>query len=103
MLFRSFVDDTNLWLTGTYPFTPTSTLVSTMQRVAQVWERLLFASSGALALQKCFYYLVCWKWTPHGFPFLTSVTDSPTTPLQMTSGRSTLGMVVEDVDLPEVI
>ena len=47
---ETFVDDTNLWLTGTYPFTPPSTLVSTMQRVAQVWECLLSASSGALAL-----------------------------------------------------
>jgi hypothetical protein len=77
---EAFVDGTNMWLTGTYPSTPTSTLVSTMQRVAQVWERLLFASGGALALQKCFYCLACWKWIPHGFPFLTSVTDNPTNP-----------------------
>ena len=31
---EAFVDDTDLWLTGTYPFTPPSTLVTTMQRVA---------------------------------------------------------------------
>jgi hypothetical protein len=91
---EAFVDDTNLWLTGT----PTSTLVSTMQRVAQVWERLLFASSGALALQKYFYYLVYWKWTPLGFPFLNCVTDSPAIPLQMTSGRSTSSTTIHRVE-----
>ena len=79
-------------------FTPPSTLVSTMQRVAQTWERLLFASGGALALQKCFYYLVHWKWTPHGFPFLSSVTDIPTTLLQMTSGRSTSTTTIPRVE-----
>jgi hypothetical protein len=83
---EAFVDDTSLWLTGTNPFTPTSTLVSTMQEMAKVWEHLLFASNGALALQKCFYYLVSWKWTFHSFPFLSCITDSPTTLLQMTSG-----------------
>ena len=60
-----------------------------MQRIVQVWERLLFASGGALALQKCFYYLVQWRWTPHGFPVMSQTTDNPTTVLQMTSRRST--------------
>ena len=69
-----------------------------MQRVAQVWERLLFASGGALALQKCFYYLVHWKLTPHGFPFLNCVTDTPTTLLQMTSGRSTSSTTIPRVE-----
>ena len=58
-------------------------------KVGQVWERLLFASRGALALQKCFYHLVQWKWTPHGFPILSSTTDTTNTPIQMTAGRST--------------
>ena len=77
---EAFVDDTGLWLTGTYPFTPPSTLVSTMQRVAQVWERLLFASGGALALQKCFYYLVHWKWTPPRVPVPNQCHRQPNKP-----------------------
>ena len=34
---------------------------------------------------------------PHGFLFLTSVTNSPTTPLQMTSGRSTSSTTIPRV------
>ena len=77
---EAFVDDTDLWLTGSYPFTPLSTLVTTMQRVAQVWECLLFASGSALAQQKCFYYLVHWKWTPHGFPISKLCHRQPNNP-----------------------
>ena len=60
-----------------------------MQEVAQGWERLLYTSGGALALKKCFYYLVQWKWTPHGFTLLSSTADNTITPIQMTAGRST--------------
>ena len=86
---EAYIEDTDLWLTGISPSIPSMTLTSSMQRKAQVWERLLFASGGALALQKCFYYLVQWQWTPHGFPIMSRTTNSPPTVLQMTSGRST--------------
>ena len=55
---EAYVDETDWWLTGISPSTPSMTLTSSMQRIAQLWEHLLFASGGALALQKCFYYLV---------------------------------------------
>jgi len=33
-----------------------------LQHNAQIWERLLYSSGGALNLKKCFWYLVFWKW-----------------------------------------
>ena len=60
--------------------------------------RLLLASGGALALQKCFYYLVQWQWTPQGFPVMSLTTNSPTTVLQMTSGRSTSPTLIPRVE-----
>ena len=60
-----------------------------MQKVAQLWERLLFASGGALAIQKCFYYLVDWCWDHNGFPVLSSIITSSDPQLVMISGRST--------------
>ena len=58
---KAYIEDTDWWLTGISPSTSITTLTSSMQRVTQVWEHLLFASVGALALQKCFYYLVQWQ------------------------------------------
>ena len=59
-----------------------------MQTAAQHWERLLFASGGALALQKCFFYLLDWTWDGHGCPSLRPNSDSPDITLLMTSGCS---------------
>ena len=53
---EAFVDDTDLWITSETLTSPA--LVSSMQKVAQHWECLLFASGSALALQKCFFYLM---------------------------------------------
>ena len=86
---ETFVDDTNLWLTSTNPFS-SLTLIPSMQKVAQLWERLLFASGGALAIQKCFYFLVDWYWDHTGFAVLSSNLASPGPQLVMTSGRSTI-------------
>ena len=85
---EAFVDDTNLWLTSTSPFS-SLTLIPSTQKVAQIWEPLLFASGGALAIQKFFYYLVDWHWDHNGFPVFSSNLASPGPQLVMTSGRST--------------
>ena len=91
---KAYVHDTDLWLTGISPSTPSMTLTSSLQRIAQVWEDLLFASGNALALQKCFYHLVQWQWTPHSFSVMSQTIDSPTTVLQMTSRRSTSPLLI---------
>ena len=46
-----FVDDTDLWLTSTSS-SSNVTLITSMQKVAQLWERLLFVSDRTLAIQK---------------------------------------------------
>ena len=84
----AFVDDTDLWLTSTSSSSG-MILIPSMQKVAQLWERLLFASDGALAIQKCFYYLVDWCWDHNGFPVLSSNITSSDPQLVMISGRST--------------
>ena len=38
-------------------------VLSTMQRDATTWSRLLHTSGGKLALQKCLYYIVSWQWS----------------------------------------
>ena len=53
-----------------------TTLAHTMEAVAQKWECLLFASGGALALKKCFWYLIVWKWED-GVPTMMTVNDAP--------------------------
>ena len=86
---EAFVDSTDLWLTSTSS-SSSGTLISSLQTAAQLWERLLFASGRAMAIQKCFYYLVNWCWDQNGFPVLSSNITSSDTQLVMTSGRSTL-------------
>jgi hypothetical protein len=39
-----------------------SPLVSNLQRLAQEWEQLLFSTGGALNLDKCFWFLLAWRW-----------------------------------------
>jgi len=83
---EAFVDDTDLRrssdiLTG-------SELVASTAEVAQQWDRLLCASGGALALQKCFFYLMDWTWDCHGCHSLQPNSASPHLTINMTSGRS---------------
>ena len=40
--------------------TPLPELLTTAQNLSQSWERLLFASGGALELSKCFAYVMYW-------------------------------------------
>ena len=37
-------------------------VIHLMQQDATLWSRLLHISGGKLALQKCLYYIVAWKW-----------------------------------------
>ena len=46
---KVFVDNTDLWLTSTSS-SSSRTLISSIQKVAQLWERLLFGSGGALVI-----------------------------------------------------
>jgi hypothetical protein len=51
-------------------------LVTNLQHTAQVWERLLYSSSGVLNVKKCFWYLVHWEWHK-GRPSMATSVISP--------------------------
>ena len=87
--WESFADNTDLWLISN-SHSPSRILVSSMQKVAQLWECLSCASGGTMAIPKCFHYLVDWYWNHKGFPILSSNTNSSDPQLVMTSGRSIL-------------
>ena len=37
-------------------------LIQRLQTLAQEWERLLYSTGGALNLQKCFWFIMSWRW-----------------------------------------
>jgi hypothetical protein len=49
-----------------------------MQTTAQQWERLLYATGGALILAKCYWYGIEWTFTAMGEAEMVSATDGPT-------------------------
>jgi endonuclease/exonuclease/phosphatase family metal-dependent hydrolase len=51
-----------------------------MQFEAQTWERLLWATGGALELSKCFYYILFYDFRKNGTPFLLAPNEMPGTP-----------------------
>lgn len=70
---EAFVDDASLWTACMGIFF--ITLVQTMCNTAQRWERLLYATGGALNLMKCFWYGVQWHFTDSGVPKMMRIKD----------------------------
>ena len=61
-LTDAFVDDTSLAITDTYnPMTPT-TMIQSIEKIAQNWERILYYSGGSLNLKKCSWSMLHWEW-----------------------------------------
>jgi hypothetical protein len=60
----SFVDDTSNGCNDAHLETamPFTNLIAHGQACAQIWERFLYSSGGALELRKCFWYLIYWQW-----------------------------------------
>ncbi len=57
-----YVDDSGMMINNF----PVGEGISSIQTVAQKWEKLLFSSGGALAPRKCFFYLIEWEWDSNG-------------------------------------
>jgi hypothetical protein len=57
---EGFVDDAYLFANNT------EDLIETLAKDAQTWEKLLHAAGGKLALDKCFYYHLEWKFDHEG-------------------------------------
>jgi hypothetical protein len=75
---EAFMDDSFLGCTSEYQIDPALTerlaeqdTINKLQCLAQQWERLLYATGGAISLSKSFWYLISWKWSKSGHARLT--------------------------------
>jgi hypothetical protein len=57
-----------------------------MCKTAQQWERLLYATGGALNLMKCFWYGVQWSFMPSGVPYMEKIKDADPDSIALSSG-----------------
>lgn len=66
LIAYAYVDDKDLGITsrhwGESGLEEARLLTADMNRAAQAWERLLFASRGALEFEKYFWWLIYWAW-----------------------------------------
>jgi hypothetical protein len=65
-------------------YTPEA-IATGMQTEAQVWERLLWTTGGALNLAKCFYYVIAWNFHKNGTPILLTPSVMPNTSISLTN------------------
>ena len=76
---QSFVDDSSIWvndfLNSLDDQINLDALATTLETATQWWEQLLVATGGKLELQKCFYYVIHWKFNTNGSVQLTHPTD----------------------------
>jgi Reverse transcriptase (RNA-dependent DNA polymerase) len=72
----AFVDDTTLGFNGEHdiPLSLT-TMIESLTTCAQLWEKLLHSTGGALELTKCFYRLLHWTWDHSGQPQMTPLIE----------------------------
>ena len=68
-------------------------LVGIMQREAQVWNDLLWASGGELEQQKCSYHLIQSGWNARGVPYLEAQPTSP--PMYLTQNDGTRTKIIQ--------
>ena len=54
----AFVDDTALGLTDDGSLTFSALVTSALERIAQIWEQILYFSGGALNLKKCSWFIM---------------------------------------------
>jgi hypothetical protein len=72
-----FVDKKDMWTASRKLEHDDDEMVEMMMefsKAAQAWDQLLIASGGLLALHKCFWWLVGWRWE-NGMTVLLSKTD----------------------------
>ncbi len=96
---KAFVDDTGLGTndtTNTTLLTEDQALVSNLNSLAQEWERLLFSTGGALNLQKCFWFLLSWRWNKGRAKLHTQLTLPAQ--IAMTSGMDPTSSVIKRIE-----
>ncbi len=72
----AFVDDTQNGINdaGLVTLWALEELKENLEDMSRKWEKLLFCSRGALAPDKCFYYLLYWQWK-QGVPIMMRKMD----------------------------
>jgi hypothetical protein len=96
---EAFVDDAGLGTddtTNTTLVTEDQALVSNLNSLAQEWERLLFSTGGALNLQKCFWFLLSWRWNKGRAKLHTQLTLPAQ--IAMTSGMDPTPSVIKRIE-----
>jgi Reverse transcriptase (RNA-dependent DNA polymerase) len=65
---EGFVDDTSLFTNLQFGQKDLHELIRRMEEDGTIWSNLLEASGGKLEMEKCFYYLISWKFNKNGSP-----------------------------------
>jgi hypothetical protein len=81
---EAFVDDSTLWLLQMEMILATA--IQLMRQSTQRWERLLYATGGALNRAKCYWYGIQWYFTPTGHCQMLDDPDDNDPIIQLTAG-----------------
>jgi hypothetical protein len=71
-------------------------LLNEAEKSAQSWERLLFASGGALELTKCFAYIIYWDLSPSELPRILEPHEIPNCSPEGDHFRGPIGLTYGD-------
>ena len=99
---EAYVDDTSFMVNLPHSAGRTYTedakiLADQITRVSQRAEKSLYASGGALELNKCAWYAMTWKWDPRAKALLAPTSDTPAT-VELTSG----GELTSNIRIPRL-
>jgi hypothetical protein len=96
---EGFVDDTSIFTNLEFGNNNLIQLLQRAQADGQKWERLLHTTGGELELEKCFYYILSWKWTKHGNPIPQTIEEQniPPLKLQLSSTNSSTILTQQEV------
>jgi hypothetical protein len=93
------VDDGMLWRNNAAEESPRPLpeWLDAAEQSAQSWERLLFASGGALELSKCFAYIIYWDLSPSKAPQMLEPHELPDCSPEGDHFRGPIGLTHGDV------
>jgi hypothetical protein len=82
-----FVNDCDMWKASTRDeiITKVDKMLTDFKQAAQAWERILFSTGGILALHKCYWWVVAWRWE-NGLPVMATAEELPAA-IQITNGN----------------
>jgi hypothetical protein len=92
-----FVDDNDMWTESSdnSSLNEKTNPMNDFRRAAQAWERIVFASGGLLALHKCYWWMVGWKWLD-GMPKLLDKSELDVS-LALENGNDTAKRTIQNM------